>query len=153
LKSAAGTSGQKAALLSRLPARLASSAATATATAAATATPAVRPSAAPAATAESTTTAAESTAAAALRTRTGFVHDKRTAAEIGAVQCSDCLLCLIAIGHLDKCEPAGTSSVPVHHQVHGLHFAVGFKRPADVILGGRERQISYVQSLHGKILL
>jgi hypothetical protein len=108
-----------------------------------------------AATAAEATTAAASSATAAAEptafgTRAGLVHDQIAAAQIRAIQRSDGLFGLAAIGHFHECEASRTARVAVRHHVNRSHFAVNLEGATNLVFCGRKVEIPYVQTFHAR---
>jgi hypothetical protein len=103
---------------------------------------------------EATTAAASSATAAAkptaFGTRAGLVHDQIAAAQIRAIQRSDGLFSLAAIGHFHECEASRTARVAVRHHVNRSHFAVNLEGATNLVFCGRKVEIPYVQTFHAR---
>src|SRR5258708_6954830 len=89
------------------------------------------------------TALARSTAAAAIRLRTGLVHIERAPAKIGAVQCVDSLIRFVAVGHFDERKSSWLSRVAIRNDVDAFHRAVRFEEGANRLLRRSKIQITY----------
>jgi hypothetical protein len=113
-------------------------------------------SAATAAAAISTTTAAATATAAAGRTlftRTSDVDREGATVEFLAVEGVNGLLGFIGVGHGDETEATGATGHLVHHQVGLDDGAVCGKRVLEVVFGGVEGKISYIQFIAHVMLI
>jgi hypothetical protein len=82
----------------------------------------------------------------------GFIDGDRPAADLVEVQIPNGVGGLGTVSHLDECETTGPTRLAVLDDVHFRHFAVLAKRLAEVILGGRMRQIAHVDTRHEALL-
>jgi hypothetical protein len=124
--------------LQRLPARGTTPATAAATTAAATAT------------ATAAAFGPSATKAAALGPRTRLVDNQIAAAQIRTIECTNGLFGLAGVGHLHEGKPSRTASVTVGYQMNRSNFAVHFEGAANLVLGGREIEIPYVQAFHSR---
>jgi hypothetical protein len=124
-------------------------AATAAAAALATTTVATTTTAAAAETAASTAASEASTAARALLR---FVDADLAAVELRSVELADGVLSALAVGHGHERETARTPGFTIRGERDLAHLAHGSERCLDGFLAGRERQISYEETIsHGTV--
>jgi hypothetical protein len=95
----------------------------------------------------STATATAAAPTAAAPAVLGLVHAKAASAQVRPVEGADRGLGRARIRHLDEGESPGASGLAIRDHVDGLHSAVLFEKRAELVLGGRERDISDVQLL------
>ncbi len=119
-----------------------------TTTTAAAATTAAVASATAAASAETTTTTAAAAATTATAAFFGFVHSKRTAATVGAIESFHGSLTGLAAGKGHESEAALTASVPIDGIEEVSQRLPGFKHTTKLGFGGFVRDIAYIQ-FHG----
>src|SRR6185295_8475049 len=89
--------------------------------------------------------AAAGAGARAIFTRAGLVDGERAAAELGAVEVVNRRVA--TLGHLDEAEAARAAGVAVGDDLGAGHGAVVAERLAEVVRGGRERQVPDVDLL------
>src|SRR5690606_29466193 len=97
--------------------------------------------------AAATTTAAAAEAARALRPLLGLVHPQRAAVELRAVHLLDRGLRRLRRGHLDEPEAAGPAGLALGHQLHLDRLTELGERVAQRLLGGREGEVSHIESI------
>jgi hypothetical protein len=104
--------------------------------------------------AESTVSIAAATTASA-RAFAGFTDGDRSALDVFAVQRLDGALRAGIGRHLDECEPTGPARVAIEDDLHLGHLVTHRREClAQVGLGGRIRQVAYVEFLsHFHLLL
>src|SRR5687768_6443679 len=125
-----------------------STAAAAAAVSAAAGTSAAAAAAAAAVSAAAGTSAAAAAAAApALGTVLGLVDAQRAAVEVGAVHLLDRRLGRLGGRHLDEGESARSPGLPLDHQLDLDDLAELGEGVTEGLVGGRERQVTYVESI------
>ena len=82
------------------------------------------------------------TATAALRFGSRFIHVQSASANLRAVERRNRLVSFLGVGHLDESEPARTSCIAVGHDAYAIHLSVHFKHLAQFFLGRVEIQVS-----------
>src|SRR5688500_4470744 len=103
--------------------------------------------AAPVSAAAGTSAAASATAAPALGTVLGLVDAQRAAVEVGAVHLLDRRLGRLGGRHLDEGESARSPGLPLDHQLDLDDLAELGEGVTEGLVGGRERQVTYVESI------
>ena len=98
--------------------------------------------------------AAATAAAASTRTipfGTSFIDAHRAAGNLGKIDLFDRLSCLIAVGHLHKCETAGTPRFTIRDDVDRRYLAVFRKCLPEIFFGSIVRQVAHVNVSHALI--
>jgi hypothetical protein len=96
--------------------------------------------------------AAESTAAAAIFFRPGFVDIQGSAVEFPAIQSGNRTLPFVIRTHFHEPESSGPSGLPVCHDAHTINRAVRLEHRSNRIFGSPEAEISYEYILHLSLL-
>jgi hypothetical protein len=74
-------------------------------------------------------------AARGIGLRLRFVDFEGATSQVSAVQCRNRFIGLAGIGHLDKCETAGSAGFPVCDNTDAFDRAVRLEQPAKLWLG------------------
>jgi hypothetical protein len=130
---------------------VATAAATTSATAAATTTVATAASAAAATTTTVATAASGAAAAAAAVLR--FVDPEAAAPEVATIERLDGGIRVRAFAHFHEGEPSRPTGFPIRDDAHLVHCTVTLEELTDFVLGGSERQVSYIKLLAQSIIL
>jgi hypothetical protein len=96
------------------------------------------------------TTAAES--AGARFARAGFVYRESPAAQFGAIQGRHGLIGVRVHRHLDKCEAASLTCIPILYNLYPIHLAICGKSRIQILLSRLERDVPDIDILQGVLL-
>ena len=77
--------------------------------------------------------------------RTRLIHVQRAAVEFLAVRGTHRGFGLFGVIHSDERKPARFAGHPVHHEIDFVDGAVLFEQILEIVLGGLESEITYVQ--------
>jgi hypothetical protein len=123
----------------------------ATASSASAATPSAAMTAASATTASAAVAATSPTRAAAFTLRTSFVHDQRAAQKILAVERFDRFICFGVVPNFGETEAARLTRETIAQQRERIRLDTNLRKQCCYLLfRGLEREIAYIQFLHGR---
>lgn len=90
--------------------------------------------------------------AAALFARTGFIDSQAAAIEVALMQAVHGGMALRGAAHRHKAEPSGAAGLAIDHDLGIRDGAKRSERILQVVLGGIEGKISYVES-HSELMV